>query len=250
MTLLVVGATGSVGRHVVAVALAAGHSVRALVRDSAGARLPPEVELIAGDLTYPASLPPATDEAKGVVFVHGSMGGERGARDIYYAGVRNVLVALAGRVVPIALMTTIGVTDRGAAHDWKRRAERLVRASGLPYLIVRPGWFDMNAPGQRRLVLLQGDRRRSGTPRDGVVARRQIAQVLVAGLAGCGPPGRTVELVTEQGAELALSPLLAAADLDRPGDLDGVHDEANMPVESEPPEAATDLDRLRQMRRC
>jgi uncharacterized protein YbjT (DUF2867 family) len=45
----------------------------------------------------------------------------------------------------------IGVTNRDGnynrqaeAHDWKRRGERLVRASGLPYTIVRPGWFDYN----------------------------------------------------------------------------------------------------------
>lgn len=42
-------------------------------------------------------------------------------------------------------MTAIGVTNREGddnrqteAHDWKRRGERLVRASGLPYTIVRP----------------------------------------------------------------------------------------------------------------
>ena len=57
----------------------------------------------------------------------------------------------------IALMTSIGVTDRAGsynrtteAHDWKRRSERLVRATGLPYTIVRPGWFDYNAPDQHR----------------------------------------------------------------------------------------------------
>ena len=37
----------------------------------------------------------------------------------------------------ISLMTTIGMTDRRGAHDWKRRGERLVRASGLPYAVVR-----------------------------------------------------------------------------------------------------------------
>jgi uncharacterized protein YbjT (DUF2867 family) len=40
-------------------------------------------------------------------------------------------------------MTSIGITNRtGAynrateAHDWKRRSERLVRATGHPYTIV------------------------------------------------------------------------------------------------------------------
>jgi len=52
MTTLVVGATGSIGRHVVAQALAQGHAVRALVRNPAKAtHLPREVTLFKGDVT-------------------------------------------------------------------------------------------------------------------------------------------------------------------------------------------------------
>ena len=247
-TLLVIGATGSIGRHVVPVAMAKGYAVRALIRDPARAGLPPAVTLVQGDLTAPHTLPPALDGVDAVVFVHGSTGGEAGSRETFYAGVRDVLAALGPRVVPVALMTAIAVTDRGRAHDWKRRAERLIRASGLPYLIVRPGWFDMNGARQDRPVLLQGDRRRSGTPRDGVVARRQVAQVLVAGLEAGGPPGRTVELVAETGAAPPLMPLIAAADPDRSGALDGVDDEANMPMDAEPAAVLADLERLRVRR--
>lgn len=60
-------------------------------------------------------------------------------------------------------MTTIGVTERLSTwnqrtevHDRKRRAERLVRASGHPYIIVRPGWFDYNNDDEHRIVMLQG----------------------------------------------------------------------------------------------
>jgi uncharacterized protein YbjT (DUF2867 family) len=159
--------------------------------------------------------------------------------------VRNVLLALAGRPIRIALMTAIGVTDRGISHDWKRRAERLVRASGAPYVIVRPGWFDFNEPGQLRLVLLQGDRRRSGTPRDGVVSRRQIAEVLVSGLFMGRPPGRTFELVAEAGPQPPMASLLAATDPDSAGDLEGVHDEQNMPHDAEPEQVMNDLRRVR-----
>jgi uncharacterized protein YbjT (DUF2867 family) len=45
----------------------------------------------------------------------------------------------------------------GQLLDWKRRSVRLVRASGAPYTIVRPGWFDHVAPGDGRLVFEQGD---------------------------------------------------------------------------------------------
>jgi hypothetical protein len=39
-------------------------------------------------------------------------------------------------------------------HDWKRRSERFLRASWLPYTTVRTGWFDYNAPDQHRLCFL------------------------------------------------------------------------------------------------
>jgi uncharacterized protein YbjT (DUF2867 family) len=109
--------------------------------------------------------------------------------------------------VRIGLMTTIGVTERLSTwnqhtevHDWKRRAERLVRASGHPYTIVRPGWFDYNNDDEHRIVMLQGDRRHAGTPEDGVISRKQIAQVLVSALSNDAATNKTFELVAERGA--------------------------------------------------
>ncbi|TDD56337.1 NAD-dependent epimerase/dehydratase family protein [Kribbella antibiotica] len=49
-TVLVIGATGRVGRHVVNGLLAAGVSVRAFTRTATAADLPAEVELVTGDL--------------------------------------------------------------------------------------------------------------------------------------------------------------------------------------------------------
>src|SRR5437763_13931175 len=53
---LVTGATGRVGRAVVAELLGAGVPVRALTRRPATAALPATVEVVAGDLTVPDSL--------------------------------------------------------------------------------------------------------------------------------------------------------------------------------------------------
>ena len=165
MTVLVVGATGSIGRLVVEEAIRQGHAARALVRDPAKARrLPAEAQVVVGDVTRPERLPAAVEGVDAVVFTLGSDGrGKAGAESVDYGGVRNVLAALGSRKARIALMTSIGVTNRtGAynrateAHDWKRRAERLVRASGLPYTIVRPGWFDYNGPDEHRLVAPAG----------------------------------------------------------------------------------------------
>lgn len=244
--LLVVGATGSIGRHVVDEALREGHRVRALVRDeSRGRRLPQGVDLVVGDLTRADTLGQAVAGIDAVVFTHGSNGRPPGPEAVDYGAVRNVLSALRGREVRIALMTAISVTDRKGAHDWKRRGERLVRASGLPYTIVRPGWFDYNAPDQLRLVLLQGDRRQTGTPRDGVVARRQIAEVLVRSLRSEAANRKTFELIAEAGPEPEdFDALFAHADADPKGAIDGAHDAANMPVDAEPPSVRDDLDAL------
>jgi uncharacterized protein YbjT (DUF2867 family) len=67
--ILVTGATGRVGRLVVDELLRAGASVRALTRRPEHAALPAGVEVVAGDLTAPASLDPALEEAVAVFLV-------------------------------------------------------------------------------------------------------------------------------------------------------------------------------------
>jgi uncharacterized protein YbjT (DUF2867 family) len=255
MTVLVVGATGSIGRLVVEEALRQGHAVRALVRTAGKARqVLAQAQVIVGDVTRPDTLRDAVNHVDAIVFTLGSDGsGKVGAEAVDYGGVRNVLGALGSKTARIALMTAIGVTDRTGrynrtteAHDWKRRSERLVRASGLPYTIVRPGWFDYNAPDQHRLVLLQGDRRHAGDPSDGVVARRQIAQVLVHSLASDQALRKTFELVAETGAAPDdFNALFASLDADPEGALDGVRDTANMPPDEEPQRVRDDLNALR-----
>ena len=251
-TVLVVGATGSIGRLVVEEAIREGYTTRALVRDHDKARqLPPEAEVIVGDVTLPATLAAAVDGVDAVVFTLGSDGaGKVGAENVDYGGVRNVLAALGSRPARIALMTSIGVTNRAGAynrsteaHDWKRRSERLVRASGLPYTVVRPGWFDYNAPDEHELVLLQGDTRQAGDSSDGVVARRQIAEVLVRSLGSDEALHKTFELVATTGpGPDDFDALFAPLEVDSPGALDGVRDTANMPLADEPQRVRDDLD--------
>ncbi|WP_329074333.1 SDR family oxidoreductase [Streptomyces niveus] len=244
LTVLVVGATGSIGRLVVAEATARGHTVRALVCDrTKGAQLlPADAELVVGDVTRPETLPEAVVGRDAIVLTLGSFGtGASSPQTVDYAGVRNLLTALAsldGARPRVALMTSIGATTRSSSYghplEWKRRSERLVRASGLTYTIVRPGWFDMNGPDEHQMVFLQGDRRRSGGPADGCVARADIARVPVAALTAPEAVGCTFELVAEQGAAPGdLRPLFAALDQDPPGSLDAVRDEANMPLDAE-----------------
>jgi uncharacterized protein YbjT (DUF2867 family) len=131
-TVLVVGATGSIGRLAVAAAVRAGFQTRALVRDQTQAgRIADSAQVAVGDLTDPATLREAVAGVTGIVFTHGSHGGAQAAEQVDYGAVRNVLSVLGGPA-RVALMTAIGVTKHTPGHDWKRRGERLVRASGLP----------------------------------------------------------------------------------------------------------------------
>ena len=236
LTVLVVGATGSIGRYVVACALDHGYRARALVRDGGKAHaFPPDVEIVVGDLTRAEALSQAVAGIDAVIFTHGSYGNPTAAEAVDYGAVRNVLAALDGHMVRIALMSTIGATDRKGSHDWKRRGERLVRASGFPYTIVRPAWFDYNKPDENRLLMLQGDKALAGSPADGVIARRQLAEVLVRSLRSEEALRKTFELHAERGEQQEdFDPLFAALEPDAAGTLDGARDPANMPLDEEP----------------
>jgi len=252
MRVLVVGATGSIGQLVVEEAIKQGHAVRALVRSASKARqLAREAESVVGDLTRPETLSAAVDGIDAIVFTHGSDGGGKAASEaVDYGGVRNILAALGSRTARIALMTSIGVTNRNSsynrsteAHDWKRRSERVIRASGMPYTIVRPGWFDYNGPDEHELLLLQGDKRHSGTPQDGAIERRQLAEVLVRSLTSDQAVRKTFELVSTKGpAQDDFDALFGKLEPDLPSALDGVQDMDNMPLEDEPKQVREDLD--------
>jgi uncharacterized protein YbjT (DUF2867 family) len=243
---LVVGATGSIGSRVVAAAQRLDLPVRALVRDIARAeQMLPGVDLVRGDLEQPGSLADAIEGIDAVVFVHGGNGSPDQARRIDYGGVAHVLHALDGRTPRIALMTSIGVSRQGRGSvgellDWKRRSERLVRASGAPYTIVRPGWFDHVGRGDDRLVLEQGD---SG---NGGIGRDQLAEVLVRSLLTDTALGRTFELFAQSGqAPSDWDALFTGVRPDPAGSLDSVADPATLPpVTDEPSPVPTDIARL------
>ncbi|TBY85078.1 SDR family oxidoreductase [Rhizobium leguminosarum] len=253
---LVVGATGGLGRVVVDQAVEEGYAVRAFVRDlSKAGSFPETVKVFVGDVTQPDTLKSALDGLDAVILAHGSDGSSRAVSEaIDYGGVRNVLLALEGVPVRIVLNTAIGITNRetefnrhSGLTDWKHRSERLLRASGLPYTIVRPGWFDDAPANHPRILMLQGDTRRSGTINDGLIARRQLARVLVESVSSSSAVGKTFELIAEAGdATSDLEPLFADLTPDIKGQLDAPLDVTDMPLDQEPPSVRQDLQRVQR----
>ncbi|UOB08998.1 NAD(P)H-binding protein [Streptomyces sp. HP-A2021] len=118
--ILVTGATGTVGRQVVAELLARGHEVRALTRDAAKAAFPAGVEVVEGDLTAPDGLAPALEGVTGLHLI--TFGGaafsplETGPRILELAraaGVRRVTVLHGGGPTPLE-----DAVRAGEGVDW------------------------------------------------------------------------------------------------------------------------------------
>lgn len=77
MRILVAGATGQIGRHLVSQLHAAGHQVRALSRHSAAANLPHGIEVVKGDLTDETTLVHAFTGIEAIHLI--TFGGDDGA---------------------------------------------------------------------------------------------------------------------------------------------------------------------------
>ena len=244
---LLIGGTGSIGRLVASHLLELGDSVRVLTRDpsraarSAGAA----VEVVTGDLTNAAGLVAAFEDVQAVVMTHDAQYGSGDYERIDYGAVPALLAALEGRKVRVALMSSIGVTSTGGSSrdllNWKRRGERLLRASGLPYTIVRPGWFDAGSRTERRVELRQGDRTEHGP-----VRRDHVAQTLAHALHTPTALSRTVEVFSTTGPPTTeWASAFAGTDPDVTGSLDGIYDRRGLPLDREPERVRTDLHRWR-----
>ena len=81
--ILVTGATGTVGRVLVAELLSQGRAVRALTRDPARARLDARVEVVRGDLDRPETLARAVEGVERVFSL--ALGPELGAQEAHLA---------------------------------------------------------------------------------------------------------------------------------------------------------------------
>jgi len=249
-TVLVVGGTGSIGRLVVARLVELGRAPRVLTRapDRARESLPVGAGIVAGGVGDADALSDAAAGVDAVVMTHGAPFGSGEYEKVDYGAVPAVVVALGGRCVPVALMSSIGVTGTGGGSrellDWKRRGERVLRASRLPYTIVRPGWFDAGTGNETRADLRQGDRVEYGP-----VRRQHVAEVLVQAVLTPEAAGRTVEIFSTDGEQISdWARAFAATDPDpfpNPA-LDGVLDAPTLPLDDEPAQVRAELDRIRE----
>lgn len=143
--ILVMGATGRIGRLVVDELLRAGAPVRALTRRPVDAALPADVEVVAGDLTVPASLDQALNGAEAVFLLWTAPAATAPAvveRLVAHPPLhpRRVVYLSAPHQTPHPFFQ-----QPNPMRDLHVEIERLLAASGLKATIIRPGMFVSNA---------------------------------------------------------------------------------------------------------
>jgi uncharacterized protein YbjT (DUF2867 family) len=143
---LVTGATGFIGPHVVQRLVDDGHVVRVLEHTAGSSATLPSQEAVEGSMTDPASLRRAVDGQEAVVHLVGILSGKpEEFRSVMEEGTRDLLEAArdAG-VARFVLMSALGVTeetkDLVPYYGAKWQMEQDVKASGLEHVIFRPSF--------------------------------------------------------------------------------------------------------------
>ncbi|MFG1705486.1 NAD(P)H-binding protein [Nonomuraea sp. M3C6] len=178
--ILVTGATGNVGKHVVSQLAEAGLEVRALVRDPGRAWLP--AETVRGDLTVPETLEPALKDVESVFLLW------PGFTTDHAAEVVTTIAEHARRVVYLSA----NVPEQPVKHY--HEIERLIRHSGLGWTFLRPGGFAANTLGWAGQIRQGVVRWPYGQAARSLIHEKDVAAVAVHVLTSAGHNGATYVL--------------------------------------------------------
>jgi uncharacterized protein YbjT (DUF2867 family) len=138
---LIIGATGTVGRQVLSQLTATGAKVRALTRNPEAARLPLPVEVVRGDLTLPETLDHCLDGIDTVFLV--------------WSAPPDAVAPALERIAKHARRIVFLSSPHKTPHPFFQqpnpgatlhsKIERLIESSGLQWTFLRPGMFAANS---------------------------------------------------------------------------------------------------------
>jgi uncharacterized protein YbjT (DUF2867 family) len=140
MTILVTGATGTIGRHVVDQLVKRGADVRALVRDSAKANLPEGVSVVQGDLLDVDALRDAFSGVSTLFLLNGVLADE------FTQALLTLNVAREAGIERIVYLSVIHSDLYANVPHFagKFGVERMIEQMGLNATILRPAYFINN----------------------------------------------------------------------------------------------------------
>lgn len=210
--ILVTGATGNVGRHLLDGLAAADVPARVLVRDPARLSGPHDhLEIVTGDLDVPATLAPAMDGV-GRVFLL-APGPDVPAQDAAVIG-----AAADAGVEHVVMVSSLGAELGGIAGGRPHLpGEALLRESGLAWTLLHPSEFMTNTLWWRDTITGTGSIFvPTGTGRIGFIDPADIAAVAAHVLTTDGHHGRTYRLTGPAALTTADVAAHLADVLDRP----------------------------------
>jgi uncharacterized protein YbjT (DUF2867 family) len=185
LVILVTGATGNVGREIVKELHGAGHQIRVVSRNPAKASFPPDVEVMAGDLTDPAIMKAALDGIQKVFLIR-VPGSETFPQIAKQSGVEHI-VFLSSSAIEARTENAIG--------RMHLQTEELIRQSNIQWTFLRPGAFMSNALQWAQAIRSEGVVRAPfGDVQTAPIHPRDIAAVAVKALVSSGHEGKIYTL--------------------------------------------------------
>ncbi|MFJ9852591.1 NAD(P)H-binding protein [Streptomyces sp. NPDC101150] len=183
--ILVTGATGNVGRHIVSQLLATGTAVRALARDPESAGLPTGAEVVGGDLSRPDTLEGALTGSDTVFLIWPFLTTE---------GAPAVLEAMARHVRRVVYLSSSGVTEDAERqtdpiNQLHADMERLIEKSGLEWTVLRSDTIASNARGWAEQIRTTRIVRGPDIAATAVIHEQDVAAVAVHALTDDGHTG-------------------------------------------------------------
>ena len=203
MKAFVAGATGETGRRIVKELVKRNIPVRAMVRNLDRAReiLPPDAELVVGDVLKLDTLAAAIGDSTVILSATGASPGldPTGPYKVDYEGTKNLVDLAKTKGIEHFVMVSSLCTSQWF-HPlnlfwlilvWKKQAEEYLQKSGLTYTIVRPGGLK-NEDNPDPVVMSSAD-----TLFDGSIPRTKVAQVCVEALSEADARNKIVEVVAK-----------------------------------------------------
>jgi len=203
MKAFVAGATGQTGKRIVQELVRRQIPVCALVRnlDKAKEILPPETEIIVGDVLKPESYQQALASSTVLLCATGATPSldPTGPYQIDYQGTKNLVeAAKVAQIQQFVLVSSLCASKLFHPLNlfwlvlyWKKQAEVYIQNSGLTYTIVRPGGL-LSQDNTDPLVMSSAD-----TLFEGRIPRTKVAEVCVESLMIPEAQNKIVEIIAQ-----------------------------------------------------